>query len=150
MPENGREELLEMRRKLGLTQREAGEHLKCSTQTIWNMEAGARKVSPYRAERIREVLAAFAAGGQEAVAALPAFEKPPAHRVKGGWKAAIPPGDAQEMVDWRVAMNLTQRAAVPVVGLGIHSIRAIERGYMRITERVRENMESYERKMLKG
>lgn len=143
-------EVLNLRHELGLSQREAGEMLACTTQLIGHIESGRRPLGPYRRERVQELRAAFASGGMEGVGALAPFAKPPRHRIKGGWKASIPPGDAEELMYWRQALGLTQQAATGLLGLSVHSIRAIEAGRMKISDQVRSYMNLEEAKRFKA
>src|SRR5882672_8908925 len=127
-----------------LTQRQAADFLMCSPTLIAYVEGGKARLTPARVKRIEELVAAFKAGGMEAVNALPPWARPSKEKTPGGCRT-VSPADAEEMVGWRVALGLTQRQAVGKVGLSLSSIRAIEYGNMRITDRVRGNMETAER-----
>jgi DNA-binding XRE family transcriptional regulator len=137
-----REKMLEYRHVLGLTQQAAGLRLACGTQMVAHIEAGRRKLGPYRSIRVQEELEAFRTGGQEALDKLPAFARPPKHRTLGGY--TIPANDFYEMGYWRGERGLTQEQAANVLFLTVHSIRAIEQGRMRISEATRSNMDLYD------
>lgn len=135
------EVMVGFRRELSISQAKAAVVLNCSPALVALVEFGKRRIGEARRKRLEDARTAFASGGMAAVDALPEFEKPPRSRKTA---EGVPPGDADEMRGWRIAMNLTQESAGPRIGLGVHSIRAIEGGRMRITDRVRKYMESEE------
>jgi len=120
------------RRALALTQVEAARFFGCSGPTIAHIELGKIELGRRRLERMQQGRAAFASGGLEAVLALPPMPPKPA----GGYRAPVPPEDKDNMVLWRCNLRLTQEQAARQLGLSIHTIRDIERGRLRITERV--------------
>jgi DNA-binding XRE family transcriptional regulator len=120
------------RHDMALTQVEAAKFFGCSGPTIAHIETGRFKLGQRRRERMEQGRAAFASGGLEAVLALP----PMAPKPVGGYRTPVPPEDRDNMVLWRCNLALTQAQAARQLGLSIHTIRAIEHGRLRITERV--------------
>lgn len=139
MSDNGAVEVKEFRSKLGITQREAGPILGCSTATISHLELGYIQLGWQRRSRLREALAAFEAGGIEAVKALPPFRNLRVLRT-------VPSEDGPEMARWRKEMGLSRQGAARRLGfMSPRTIDAIERGKRRITDRVRAYMRKDEK-----
>ena len=126
----------EFRDRLGITQKRAATILGCSRVLVARVETGWNRLVRQRRKRMVEAVAVFESGGMEAVEAMKAFTciRVPKPRQE------VPPGDREEMKIWRIDSGLGLWDATEELGLGVHSIRAIERGRMRITERVRANM----------
>lgn len=124
------------RKKLGLSQARAATVLGCSRALIALTEIGKNRIVGPRQRRMEATLAAYEAGGMEAVEALGAFR---CVRLRRG-RTPVPPEDRETMATWRRGVGFSLWEAADDLGLSIHSIRAIERGLMRITERVRANM----------
>jgi transcriptional regulator with XRE-family HTH domain len=128
------EVLRQFMERLGISKRRAAKVLCCSQPQVVMMASGKRKVGWQRRQRIRAAEAAFAAGGMEEVDRLPPFRTVRVLR-------SIPLEDREEMHGWRLEMGLSRVAAGARIGLSHHTIRQIEQGNARITERVRRYME---------
>lgn len=140
MGDNGAAMMKEFRAKLGISQVRAAKIFGCSGVLITYIESGRVRMGWQRSARAREALAAWEAGGMEAVAALPPFR---AVRVL----RSVPDTDAGEMREWRRELGLSRLAAARQLGfMSPHSIDAIERGRRRITDTVRLYMERDRRK----
>ena len=120
------------RRDMAMTQVEAARFFGCSGPTVAAIELGRIKLGRRRLERMAQARAAFASGGLEAVLGLP----PMAPKPVGGYRTPVPAEDRDNMVLWRCNLRMTQAQAAQQLGLSIHTIRAIENGRLRITERV--------------
>ena len=128
----------QFRARLGISNRRSAKVLCCSQPQAVMMESGKRKLGWQRRERIRAAEAAFEAGGMEEVDRLPPFK---VVRVL----KSIPPEDREEMKGWRVAMGWSRMQAGARIGLRWSSIRNIEGGRARISDRVRRYMEQEEK-----
>jgi len=138
MGEDEAKESMDFRSRLGITQERAATILGCSRGLVSLIEIGAARLGHQRRKRMAAAVAAFDAGGLEAVEALPPFRAARKHRT-------IPPEDREEMRRWREVMGLGRGAAASQLGLQPGSIDAIERGRMRITEKIRGFMEADEK-----
>ena len=124
------------REVLGISQRRASKVLGCSAPLMVMIEHGKRSLGSQRRKRIKEAEAAFAAGGMEAVEALPAFRA-----VR--FRRPIESEHAEDMIQYRQIMGFSQREAGRRLSYGsTRSIGAIERGEMRISGRFRKYMEN--------
>lgn len=132
----GGEEMKTWRSKLGVAQVRAATILGCSRQLIAAIEAGRSPLVRPRRKRMEEALAEFERAGMEAVDLMPEFR---CVRQRRG-RSPVPEEDRETMKTWRRENDMTAWEAAEDLGLSIHSIRAIERGLIRISDRVRANM----------
>lgn len=136
MPDEDAILMKEFRKKLGVKQADAGKILGCSQVLIAMIERGWNAIVRPRRKRMEEAVAVFESGGMEAVKAMEPFtyvrQRHP--------RREPPPGDREEMKIWRKNSGLSIWDCTEELGISVHSIRAIERGHMRISDRVRENM----------
>lgn len=126
----------EFRKKLDVTQAKAATILGCSRALVARTETGCNRIVWQRRRRMEHAAKVFESGGLAAVEEL----KPFSYVREPTTPAPVPAEDREEMKIWRMDRGFDLYESTEELGLSVHSIRAIERGRIRISKRVRANM----------